>query len=165
MKFKPGDICINAPGWPPACWLIEALNPERPNAPYHGISFINRGRYSLREEGLVKIGEIGPDLNVHQVVALLFQPPPLPAETSPEFVQGQARAQEYALIGWPEQKKFWAFLANAKPGDKILISLGKKRELVTFHYVLAKGEKYVFMAADRKGKIYRYPLDVLVLES
>jgi hypothetical protein len=164
MKFKPGDICINPPSWRAGCWLIAAIMPDNYSAPYDGVSLINKGRYSLREEGLVKIGEIAAELKLQQVVDLLLKPPPFPAETSPEFLEGKARAEEYAVIGWPEVKKQWAFLAQAKPGDRILISLGTKPEMVTFHHVLAKGDKYVFAAANRKGKIYRYPLDVLVLE-
>jgi hypothetical protein len=165
MRFKPGDICIPAPGWKSACWLIEECNPENTQTPYYGINLVTAVRFSLSEAGIVKIGEIGPDLNVQQVVGLLKQLPPLPAETSPEFTEGQARAQELTTIGWPDQTPYWARLAKAKPGDKLLISLGKKRELVTFYHVLAKGDKYVFSAADHKGKIFRYPLDVLVLES
>jgi hypothetical protein len=164
MKFKPGDICIQAPGWKRGCWLIEACIPDNSDTPYHGINLATTNRFSLHEYALVKIGEIAPELTVQQAVALLLQPPPLPAETSPEYIAGQSRAQELAAAGWPEQKACWALLAKAKPGDKILIENGRKREFVIFHYVLVKGDKYVFTAAGRKGSIYRYPLDALVLE-
>jgi hypothetical protein len=163
MKFKSGDICINPPGWRADCWLIESNDAGDPGSDYLGISLAKRALCTLREVGLVKIGEIAAGTTVAEIVALLLQPPPVPSETSPEYLSGSARAKDSLLICRLEEERYWDLLAKARPGDKLVISVGRRPEQVTFHNVLERGEKYVFLACDRKGKVFRYPLDCLVI--
>jgi hypothetical protein len=164
MTLKPGDICINSPKSSTGCWLIETLRPENAATPYVGINLHNKKRYLLRDDGLIKIGELTADLTVEKVITTLFQPKALPDDEGEKYLRGQLRAEESIYEDLPENEEYWRFLAQARPGDKMVISLGKKKEFVTFHYVLERGEKYVFLAANARGTVYRYPLDVLVLE-
>jgi hypothetical protein len=161
MELKIGDICVNAPEFTSGCWLIVDVDEQDVRFPYRVIHLVNKKMYSFGEEGLVKIGQLAVDMSLEQVRTLLSAVPPLPSVESEEYELGRLRAEYLAKATDGLTRKRWEVLARAKPGDLLLIGGRKRPEIVTFHHVLERGEKYVFLAANRTGKLYRYPLDAL----
>jgi hypothetical protein len=164
VNSKVGDICISRPQYPAARWLIAEISDRDTKFPLRAINLVNKKGYQIREDGLIKIGELSPEMSVDKVLSLLAARPPLPAEESQEYQVGRYRAEYCAQTADPESRKRWEILAKAKPGDQILIARSNGTELVTFHHVVEGGEKYVFLAANQKGRLYRYPLVALVLQ-
>lgn len=59
--------------------------------------------------------------------------------------------------------RFWAFLAERKPGDKLTVAVGFE-ELETMEYLEpASGAKYAFVARRSNGGYYKFQLKQLVL--
>ena len=166
MTFQVRDICITPPGWKPGCYVILHVNPSDQKHPYTGVNLANRKTYKLSDKGLIKIGQALPDLDLCQ---LHQQPAPtvplLPGENSEEYRIGQLRARYCAAADQTDMRRRWELLAAAKPGDLLQIwDNHGSIERIKFHNVLPKGQKYVFLAETVKGKLYRYPLNVLVVE-
>lgn len=164
MTFKVGDICISEAGYPAGCWLIAEIREREPRYPLAAVSLVNKKRYQISAEGLIRIGELSPEMSVEKVVSLLAAAPPLPIETSREFKTGRYRAEYFAQIAGPDDRKRWELLAKAKPGDHLFIARHTGTETVTFHRVVEGGERYVFLAANKNGRLYRYPLSALIVQ-
>jgi hypothetical protein len=163
MKFKPGDICVDDPQFSFDCFLIKENAPARGPIQYRALSLKNNTIYIVDESRLEKIGEVLPDLGVAGVEAILNRKPTLPTVDSLEVLIGRARAKREVDHGDPAHRAYWAYLANAKPGDRLHIRTRRGIEHATFHYVIERGEKYVFLAEDMKGKLLRYYLTSLIL--
>src|SRR5690606_3307958 len=132
--------------------------PARGPNQYRALSLKNNRIYLVEESQLEKIGEVLPELGVAGVEAILNRKPVLPSEDSLEVLIGRARAKREVDQGNPAHRAYWAYLATAKPGDRFHVRTSRGIEHATFHYVIERGEKYVFLAEDMKGKVLRYAL-------
>jgi hypothetical protein len=162
MKFKPGDICITGVQQSADCYVIvETLAGELDS--HVVLSVKQRTILLVTGEALYKIGEVSPPLGVAGVRELLLKKPEPPALDSEEYVRGKMRAQREAINDLPENRLRWQILADAKPGIPVGVHIGKSDDVVTFHNVIERGKKYVFVAANKKGKLHQYPLSCLCL--
>ncbi len=162
MPFQLGDICISAPGWKAGCWVISGVQADSPGR-YCGIHLVTGKHFHLKESGLVKVGQVCPGFNPASLI-----PHPkvssLPAEEDEEYLLGKERAAYCSRVDRTEHRKRWELLARAKPGEWLGLWRDGNIERIKFHKVLTRGQKYVFVAEDAKGKVYRYPLEALVVE-
>lgn len=101
-------------------------------------------------------------MDIQGVKAILEKKTPLPDPDSLDVLNGRARAKLEAERGSPLDRPRWKILAEAKPGDRLAIRSRRGTEIALFHYVLERGEKYVFQAENLDGKIMRYALACLV---
>ena len=163
MKFNPGDICVYDPAISLSCLVIMEVERETPEPVYSCLDLKNRNYYSMKEKRLTKIGNVLPELGPKGVEALLSANPALPSEDDLEFIHGRARAKKEVALGSPLDRERWQLLARAKPGDVFKIRGRHETEEVTFHYVLERGEQYVFLAANSNGKLLRYRLTTLIV--
>ncbi len=165
MKYTPGDICLYDPALSLSCLLIMEVERENPEPVYSCLDLKNRLHYSIKESKLAKIGVVTAELGHKGVETLLFRKPPVPSEDDLEFLHGRARAKRDLERGLPIDRARWQILANAKPGDVLKVHGTFRTEDVTFHYVLERGEKFVFSAAKDNNKVYRFTLASLCLAS
>jgi len=162
MPFKPGDICITDIQYTADCYVITEPVPGDLGS-YYVLSTRNRTIYIVAEKVLHKIGEVLPPLGVLAVQDLLMKKPDPPALDSPEYLKGKLRAEREEIEDRLENRARWTILADAKPGSFLGIHNRKGTEVVTFHHVLERGKRYVFLAADKKGKLCQYTLSCLCL--
>ena len=163
MKFKPGDICVGDPQYAFDCYLIKGIHSNGTPIQYDVLSLKNNTEYYLNEDRLEKIGEVLPEIGVAGVEAILNRKPALPSEDGLEVLVGRARAKKEVEQGAPMYRHVWAFLAKAKPGDQLKVRTRSGFETVTFHHVIERGEKYVFLAGGENGKLRRFSLQSLIL--
>jgi hypothetical protein len=152
-NYKRGDIVLSLPPFRKVVYVILEIDPEKPKNWYDALRPDNGRRYCLGDDALLKIGEATAeflDKEGHIEVS-----GPVADEA---YERGQARAQREALLHTGEDKKRWELLAAAQPGNRIPVHLQHGTEELKFHHVVERGEKYVFVAEDRRGKVYRFPL-------
>ena len=96
---------------------------------------------------------------------LLDAKPALPSEEDLEFRApvDELRAKKEVAFGSPLDRERWQILAQAKPGDVLHIRGRRGTESLTFHNVLERGEKFVFLAAKNNHKVYRFTLTSLIV--
>lgn len=165
MSLKVGDICIGCPGFVEGGMVVVDLFESEGKAGCTVISLSRKRLDRAFAEELLKIGELSPEMDVDRLMAALMARPPVPEATSAEFLEGKRRAEKEAAYEKNEFRAQWQRLAEARPGELLPICTRRgTHEVVTFHHVLARGQKYVFVAANRKGKIYRYPVQALVVQ-
>ncbi len=157
MKLKPGDICITDPQYSADCYvIIEAFGGEFDS--HAVLSLKKRTILLVTGETLHKIGEVSADLGVEGIQRILLKKPEPPSLDHPDFFNGKLRALREAAAATGEDHARWTMLARAKPGDSLPVHTRTGAVPVTFHYVLERGKKYVFVAANKEGKLLQYPL-------
>jgi hypothetical protein len=160
MKLRPGDICITDIQFPADCYVVmEVFEGDRVSCLV--LSVKQRTILLVTGEVLHKIGEVSPALGIAGVQDIILKKPEPPGLDSEEYVRGKLRAQREAVEDAPENRARWAILADAKPGTVLGVHTRKSTDVVTFHNVLERGKKYVFAAANKKGKLHQYPLNCL----
>jgi hypothetical protein len=162
MKLKPGDICITDIQFPADSYVIMEVF-EGDLASYLVLSVKQRTILLVSGEVLHKIGEVLPALGIAGVQEIVMKKPEPPGLDSEEYVGGKLRAQREMAEDAHENRPRWAILADAKPGTMLGVHTRRSTEFVTFHHVLERGKKYVFVAANKKGKLHQYPLNCLCL--
>lgn len=158
LRFKRGDIVISLPPFRPGVFVITEVDPSRPKNAYNGKDPANGKGYRISDDGLKKIGEAtaeymdGDEESGEEGVG----------GVSPHvFEQGRMTAVNEARFSHGDEKQRWELLAKAKTGDIINVRLRGFNQSVTFRNVLPRGQKYVFLATNAKGKTYRYPLEII----
>jgi hypothetical protein len=154
------DIVVAAPGWRAGAYVITAVHPERPKNCYTALSLVNQKKYRLSNESVRKVGVADPDL---------LTGPSEPQPTGMAYARGKLHATAMARLCGPNgDGPRWQILADATPGAKLRITMSGHRAdstggWVTFHHVLERGQRFVFLATSSGGKTYKYPLNVLVV--
>lgn len=160
LRFKRGDIVVSLPPFSPSVFVITEVDPSRPKNVYNAKNPANGKGYSLSDEGLAKIGTADESYMTgrgdNNAVTIEGVSPAT-------FNAGQRRAIAEASFGGNDQPH-WQKLADAKTGDKLRIRTRGLVHEVTFLNVLAKGYKFAFIATDSRGKTYKYPVRVIVLD-
>lgn len=156
-RFQRGDIVLAAPGYRQGCFAITGINPSRPTNCYDAIHVVTLKRYHLADANLgSKIGTATESFlsgdGQNQA--------PAGAE---KFERGKKHAEQMVMLNVGLRKERWQMLANAKVGDQLRLNWQGRIELVTFQHVLEQGQKYVFTAANFRGKVYKWPLEVLIV--
>ncbi len=157
MQFKPGDICITDPEMAFDCLLVLSIE----NTGYQCISLKSQKYFWLRDDQMQKLGETMSTLDIAQAENLAKHMPVLPAIDDLRVLTGRARAKKELVSATGDDRARWQILADAKPGDTLTIHLSRRTEPVVFHFVVERGEKYVFLAEDRRNKLFRYTLEML----
>jgi len=162
-RYQRGDIVLSGPMFKPGCFVITGVS-QRPSNIYDAMGLPNRKLYRLSDAGIgMKVGTASEEFLTGQSVPIYGQSAPVENDV---FLRGRRRAMREASLthGTHLQASVrWTLLANAKPGDTLQIMHRSHLTNVTFHRVIEQGVKYVFLAAVQSGKVYKYPLSVLVV--
>lgn len=162
MQLQPGDVCVTDVRYTPSCYIVLEVLKERADS-YLALNTKNREIVLIGAAGLHKIGAVLPELGVAGVKELMLQKPKPPEFDSDEYTRGNIRAHREAMFDLPENRARWLILAKANPGDSITVHNRSGSEQVTFHHVLERGKKFVFLAVSATGEFGRYPLGSLCL--
>jgi hypothetical protein len=147
---------------------------------YHGTHLLTGKSYLLSAESLASI-RVG--VCDEEFFNSLTRKVPLPPKSEPqqvaqalEFRQGQLRALQeverlvsyLALVPDDITSRMellgWQKLTELKRGDRCtIVDRGKPIQAI-FHHVLGMGQKYVFLASNPRGTVYRWELRSLYIE-
>ncbi len=161
MRFQINDIVSSSPNFRPAVFVITGIEAHRPKNPYTGVSLVNGKTYRLSEESLAskRLGVADADWNKTKL-------PDGDSTVDQNYIKGARRARmELEVIGGlsNDDRKRWEILANLKTGDKVRCKVRGEFQNLAFKHCTDRGYKYVFVAQNEKGTVYKYPLSVVMV--
>lgn len=158
LRFEKGDICVTIPPYRTIAVVITGIDPSRPKNAYSATNLVNGKSYRLNDDSIKKIGEVTEDYSK----ADDGKPSPIDENN---LATGKMRAEREMLYANDDiARQRWGILAKATTGSPIKAIVRGRADILKFKHVVNRGYKYVFLAENSNGTIYRYPLSVISLK-